>query len=235
MIFLSIVREDSDIAAIALNRWQARLPQLPGTRSQSLVAQALLYDLLWEMVGASVTTLRIDHEISGRPVLRDESGSQESLPFISISHSSGWLGVVATSCGDIGLDLEVARPDRDVVDLAEAAFGPQELATVRCSGAPAFYRIWSMREARSKALGTGFAMVTDQQDHVPASPETGIWTTMIDHVRWSWLVDKPRENLYLAIALRHKGISEPNRSTMLIRKCHVSSEIAFGNFVPIAH
>jgi phosphopantetheinyl transferase len=234
MIFLSILREDSDRATTSVNRWQGRLSSLAGAKPRSLIAQAMLYDMLGEMLGAAAGTLRLDHETSGRPFLRDESGHLQPLPCVSIAHSSGWLGVAATSCGDIGLDLEVARPDRDVAALAAAAFGPSERNSVSRDGVPAFYRIWSMREAQAKALGIGFPWVTDRQDHVPSSLEAGLQTTMIDGIRWSWLVDKPLEGLYLAIALRHKGIKASNHSTMLIRTCHVSSESALGSFMPIA-
>ena len=233
MIFLSVLRDDSDSARAALERWQCRLPARSANRPQSSVAYALLFDLLSEVYGGMAETLQIDHEDSGRPFLRDESGLHGQMPFISISHSANWVGCVATRHGDIGLDLEMARPGRDVIGMADAAFGPTEVAEVRRVGAAAFYRIWSLREAQAKALGRGLAMVIDRQDHVPISPETGSWSTVNNGNRWSWLVDQPHENLHLAIAVREDQSVRPNHSTMQVQKCHVSSELAFGPSVQI--
>ena len=40
-------------------------------------------------------------------------------------------------------------------------------------GVSAFYRIWTLREAISKATGNGMALVMDRVDHVPISMMDG--------------------------------------------------------------
>ena len=51
----------------------------------------------------------------------------------------------------IGVDIERLKPGRPFADLARMAFGPMENAEVARSGEPAFYRIWTAREALAKA------------------------------------------------------------------------------------
>ena len=62
--------------------------------------------------------------------------------------------------GPIGIDIEYRDPARDLDRLAEAAYGAEECRAVAACGISAFYRIWTVREAISKATGDGMALVT---------------------------------------------------------------------------
>lgn len=107
---------------------------------------------------------KIGRDTNGKPFVH---GSPDL--HISISHSRNTLAAAATSLGPIGLDVEHHKISRDIVGIAEAAFGPQEREAVRYGGLSAFYRIWSLREAIGKATGEGLQLVMDGQDHVPPS------------------------------------------------------------------
>lgn len=94
----------------------------------------------------------------GKPHLATEP---ERLAF-NLSHS-GELTLVAVSRGrEVGVDVERAKPERDLVALAERALAPEEAATVRAAAegeerTGVFYELWTRHEARLKCLGIGLA------------------------------------------------------------------------------
>lgn len=95
--------------------------------------------------------------------------------FISLSHSHASLACAATRLGPVGIDLEVARPHRDLAGIAGFAFGPKEQSRAAAEGADGFYRIWTLREAIAKADGIGLAQAADRNDRVESGPATGDW------------------------------------------------------------
>jgi len=93
----------------------------------------------------------------GKPCLATEP---ERLGF-NLSHS-GELTLVAVSHGrEVGVDVERAKPGRDLVALAARALAPEDAATVRAAAAAertrVFYELWTRHEARLKCLGVGLA------------------------------------------------------------------------------
>lgn len=82
--------------------------------------------------------------------------------FFNLSHSGDWI-VVAVADVEVGVDVELARLDVDVLEIAPTVFTPAERAALglltdetarRC----AFYRLWARKEAVLKAWGTGFSL-----------------------------------------------------------------------------
>jgi phosphopantetheinyl transferase len=226
MIFLSILRHDDEFADALLRRSNPRLQQSPNRSRQSLIAEALLHDLLSVRMKIPSDAYQLMREKSGRPLLCGNGAA--GLPSVSLTHSNGWIGCAASHVGDIGLDLEWAKPGRDVASLAGAAFGPQETAAVHAGGDAAFYRIWTLREAWSKACGVGFSSVIDRQDHVPLQPTQEFATTELSDDTWCWLAVEPYRGLYLALALR-RSQRATNHSTVKLRKCHFPPDLTFSN------
>ena len=79
----------------------------------------------------------------------------------NVSHS-GLHGLIGFAAGSgFGVDLEVRRPDRDFDGIGSRVYGPREQRALADSGpgkAELFYRLWSLKEALIKALGTGFSL-----------------------------------------------------------------------------
>lgn len=78
----------------------------------------------------------------------------------NISHSGPWV-VLAISQREVGIDIEVIRPDIKTEKLARRHFTPGEQAYV-FSGeesqlADRFFRIWTAKESYLKYLGTGLS------------------------------------------------------------------------------
>lgn len=89
------------------------------------------------------------------PVLPDRlpTGAID-LPFISLSHSRGWVACAASIDTPLGLDIEMLDVSRDVTSLGTIAFTEAENQWLsRHNGAEkktAFYALWSGREALYK-------------------------------------------------------------------------------------
>ncbi len=85
-----------------------------------------------------------------------------TVPYgFNVSHG-GAHGLIAFARGEsVGVDVEERAPGRDLDGMAARVFGPREraaLATVEGRDRTTlFYRIWTLKEALLKALGTGFS------------------------------------------------------------------------------
>ena len=124
----------------------------------------------------------IDLELSdnGKPQLRNGDRVEFNL-----SHSNG-LALIAVAEGrEVGVDVELIEPKRDLVALAERALPQEDAVTVREANEPErptlFYAAWTRHEARLKCLGTGLGAAVENVDVAPgyaaavavAAPEVG--------------------------------------------------------------
>lgn len=76
---------------------------------------------------------------------------------------SGAHGLIAIAPeGRVGIDAEERSVERDFDGLSEAVFGLEEQIIVESAKgaqkAEGFYRLWTMKEALVKALGTGLSL-----------------------------------------------------------------------------
>jgi 4'-phosphopantetheinyl transferase len=149
----------------------------------TMLARALLSNMLADIWDIPPHEAEIRSERSGRPYLAAKGVHR--LPFISLSHSRGWVACAATEVGPVGIDIERQRPGRDHGGISAVAFGPLERARVTGAGVGAFYRIWTLREAIAKASGQGLALATDGRDRAHDGPDQGEWVTTLDGSRWA--------------------------------------------------
>lgn len=159
-------------------------------RQSSLAARAVLRFLLTQQTGRG-----------DWPIIKDAQGKPriKGAPNLSISWShGGGLAAAALILAErpLGIDVEPHKP-RDVQALAAHAFGPREQAWVRQGGHPAFYRLWSLREAMGKASGQGLSFAADGLDHVPDGPMDGSWYG--EGWQLSHLSPRPGYSLALAV------------------------------------
>jgi 4'-phosphopantetheinyl transferase len=90
----------------------------------------------------------------------------------NLSHSDD-VAVIAVAPGasagtEIGVDVEVLRPMRDAIALAERNFTPAEQRALRAAPPElrdlAFMRGWTRKEACLKAIGSGLSIPPDAVD-----------------------------------------------------------------------
>jgi 4'-phosphopantetheinyl transferase len=92
----------------------------------------------------------------GKPRLRGSRAVEFNL-----SHSGGLALVAVTEGREIGVDVEMVDPGRDLADLARRALPEDAVLAVEAAREPeraaVFYAAWTRHEASVKCLGTGLA------------------------------------------------------------------------------
>ena len=196
----ALVAERSVLADRALLHWSLPSDRFPGARRCSLVARALLRQMIGQATGTPPDGWTFEAEPSGRPIARNPRCRR--IPSVSLSHSGGWVACAVSSARAVGIDIEVYNPRRNFTRIAAAAFGPDEQWLVAEDGAAGFYRIWTLKEAMAKASGEGIAEVTDRTDRVAYGPTEGVWRVSIGATPWLLAHTTPVSGLSLAVAIR---------------------------------
>ena len=97
----------------------------------------------------------IDHDARGKAHIRGDR-----LHF-NVSHSGGALALAVSRSQPLGVDLEHQRRPRRTLELAQRFFAPHEAQVLERMPEPerqlAFLRLWTYKEARVKAEGTGIS------------------------------------------------------------------------------
>jgi phosphopantetheinyl transferase len=204
-VLYSLLPED---AALPADADPAILRPGPTRRrvQSAALARALLVKMLSEVWGMAPENVQICSEPSGQPYLAPVFSRRP--PFISISHTRGWVACAATEIGPLGIDIERRRPDRDHAGIAEMAFGPRETARAAVGGM-AFYRIWTLREAIAKACGQGLTLAADRLDRVHDGPDEGYWLATLEHDVWALSHGLVNEDTSLATAVLLSGSGQP--------------------------
>lgn len=140
-------------------------------RVQYIVAHAMLRCVIARYAHAAAASLDFDTGPFGKPSLRGDS----PLEF-NMSHSADVVIVAVTWGRRVGVDVEQWSESVEVESLAQTVFSPAESAYVLDQGAaervPAFFQVWSRKEAYIKATGDGVSRGLDHFD-VPLAPGGG--------------------------------------------------------------
>lgn len=129
--------------------------RFPGLREDFLFSRGLLRTLLGFYADRAPESLRFGRGARGKPFLLPPGG-----PAFNLSHSASHAVLALCGKGPIGADLEVygkagARPD----DWAGFCLSPEERASYDAlppvRREERLIRIWTLKEAYLKALGTG--------------------------------------------------------------------------------
>ncbi len=144
----------SDPSALSADeRARAARLVLEPRRRDFVAGRAFLRRVLAAWLDEPPEALRFRYGPLGKPAL--EGGG----PVFNLAHSGELLLLSLAADGDLGIDLEVLREDRDLVALAARFFAPEERAALAEleSGARsrAFHEIWTRKEAVLKTLGSG--------------------------------------------------------------------------------
>ena len=126
-------------------------------------------ELAGEWLQVDPRRIALHRHDDGRPRLVVD-GAPSSLS-LSLSHSGDWLAI-ALATVPVGIDVELPRRQRDLHALARFTFSPDEVASLDGLDEPAysgaFHRLWTLKEARGKRLGTG--LLPGRSRLVTASP-----------------------------------------------------------------
>jgi phosphopantetheinyl transferase len=201
-IHVALARVNTPLAADALERWSSDDDRAQTKRPEGQLCRALLRGVLAQTTHLSAHW-QIGKAESGKPYARHRDGA--ATPSISISHSGPWSACVVSFEGDVGIDIERLRCDRDLAGIAGRAFGPRECSEVAAEGCNRFYTIWTLREAMAKAVGAGLVMAADGTDRVAGGAYDDFRRLSVDGESWQVIHQMPQPDLSLAIALRLPG------------------------------
>lgn len=121
-------------------------------------SDAFLRTLLSRFTGPAPLDLQIGRGEFGKPFLRDRAHSLE----FSLSHSGDWIACALAHGTPLGLDLQECNPDLQMMRLARRYFSEPECSELAAREGEGrthlFYDLWTLKEARVKALGSALGV-----------------------------------------------------------------------------
>lgn len=162
---------------------RARAASMDSERSRTrfVASHGVLRSILGACLGEEPAKLTFSRTCLGKPCLADPWAAG-GLRF-SMAHSEDAALYAVAGGREVGVDVEKVRHDLDATAMADRFFTKAEAAAVR--KAPdgerpdTFLRLWTLKEAWSKAVGCGFSVPPDRFA-VPPSPPTTPWTARAD-------------------------------------------------------
>lgn len=149
-------------------------------RRRYAARQTFLRRVLGRYLDADPRTLVFREGEHGKPYLEGERG--QGLRF-NLSHSDERI-LIGVACGrEVGVDVEAVRPRDELDGMASLTFSSLERAAYASAAEtarlPAFFRVWTRKEAALKALGDGFSReprtlhvgLADRSPHEVWTPE----------------------------------------------------------------
>lgn len=133
-----------------------------GTAPEEFVAgRGSLRRLLGAYLNCDPRAVEIVLGAHRKPALRSVRGVR--MPHFNVSHSGGMVLLALSRTGPVGVDVEFMDLTVDTMDVARAAFHPDDLRHIESAGSTrerllAFYGCWTRREAVAKADGRGLTL-----------------------------------------------------------------------------
>lgn len=142
-------------------------------RRHFIGARAHLRMILSRYLNIAPARVRFRYSEHGKPMLA--GNDQDGEIKFNLSHSAGIALFAFTRAGEIGVDLELIRPEITGDDIARRFFSAAELACLERIPAPArqeaFFDCWTRKEAFVKAKEIGLSLALDQFDVTLAPKE----------------------------------------------------------------
>ncbi len=126
-----------------------------------IVGRGLLRYLLGASLNCDPRLVEIVLGAHRKPALRPQRGVR--LPHFNVSHSNGMVLIALSRMGSVGVDVEYMDPSVQTMDVARAAFHPEDFGWIESAATAkdrllAFYNCWTRREAVAKADGRGLTL-----------------------------------------------------------------------------
>ena len=141
-----------------MQRW--RKFEHPGARRRFSLCRAALRSILCDALGCDNKCLTFGELQHGKPFAL-VNNAPVSISF-NVSHSGGHGLIAIAPDGRLGVDIEERTRRRDFDRLIEAAFGQREQPALKLERARGefqlFFKLWTLKEALIKALGTGMSL-----------------------------------------------------------------------------
>lgn len=133
-------------------------------RNRFVVRRGFLRTILGHYLGAKPDDLEFEYTRYGKPYLGNQFAGDEIR--FNLSHSHGLVLYAISLNSDIGVDLELVRPELVSEEIAERFFSPTEVSILHALPEDvqprAFFNCWTRKEAFVKARGEGLSLPLDQ-------------------------------------------------------------------------
>lgn len=147
----------------------------PKDREQFVAARGSLRRILSCYLNIAPADLYFCYGPQGKPALVPEQGGRR-LQF-NLSHSQGLALIAIARDRPLGVDLEAVDPNYGWQDIARQFFTPKEQELLHQLPAPAqgpaFFQLWTRKEALLKAIGMGLSVPLNQVE-VGLDPDKSI-------------------------------------------------------------
>ena len=160
---------------------KARRFRFERDRTAYIAGRGILRTLLGRYLRRAPGDFQFECNAHGKPSLAATTGATPMR--FNLSHSHGWA-LYAFACGaELGVDLELVRPEFALREkIAERFFSPREVTALRARPASeqpeAFFACWTRKEAYLKARGDGLFGALDQfaVEFTPGAPPAVVWS-----------------------------------------------------------
>lgn len=133
-------------------------------RNHFIARRGILRQILSRYLSLEPQKIQLESGPHGKPAILQQEG--KPLLHFNLSHSSELALYGITRNWEIGVDIEKHRPISDLEKLAARFFTSAESRWlnqhVESEKEPAFFKIWTCKEAYLKAIGEGLAFGLDQ-------------------------------------------------------------------------
>jgi 4'-phosphopantetheinyl transferase len=148
--------------------------RIAAARRRFVLCRAALRALLCEHLGCENERLSFAAAKHGKPFALVDARPVPAA--FNVTHG-GQHGLIALApSGRLGVDAEDYAPHRKLDDLVEAVLGPNEQAELAAvtgdDRTRLFFRLWTLKEAVTKALGTGLSLDVSRFE-IPAPVRAG--------------------------------------------------------------
>ncbi len=168
-----------------------------------LATRALLRAVLSHYTGITAQELNIARTDDGKPFLTNSSHPL----YFNLTHSGNFAALAVTHKGEVGIDIETARK-RSYLKIVERYFHPDEIKLLLDSDEVAreqlFYRLWTLKEAFFKAMGSGISTGLDKacfsfEDDVITAKFSP--TLAVKRIEWQFYQEFIAANTVVAVAI----------------------------------
>jgi 4'-phosphopantetheinyl transferase len=177
-------------------------------RKHFIVARGYLRLLISRYQEIPPAEIQFAYSAYGKPQLLTSTALVRPFHF-NLAHSGGIALYAFTRVGEIGVDVELIRPDFTTDDIAQRFFSPAEFDCLKRMSEKlrheAFFSCWTRKEAIIKAVGTGLSLPLNQFDVTlsPGEPAKLLRTTWDESeaARWSLKAIDVGPNYAAAVAV----------------------------------
>jgi 4'-phosphopantetheinyl transferase len=190
-----IWRASLEIGSAAIQRFESQLADderiraerfiFDRDRTRFIAARGVLRDVLGRYLRRAPHTVEFVYGARGKPAIA--SGEERPPIHFNLSHAHGLALIGITRKREIGIDVELIRPDFASDEIAKRYFSPKEID--RLNNLPrerrieGFFHCWTRKEAYIKAKGDGLHIPLDSFD-VSLSPDKPAQLFSADESRW---------------------------------------------------